>query len=203
MKEKQSTTYKIVLVALMAAVVCVLGPLSITLPFTPVPISLAVLGILFAVYIIGWKLGTLCTVVYLLIGLAGLPVFSKGNAGPGALLGPTGGYLIGFIFMAAVAGIITELTDYKLLFSALGLWVGVVIDYLFGTVWFSFQQHMSFMKAFTLCVVPFVIGDILKIVLVLIVGPILRKRLLQANLLPTPNKKQPNIGCFFVAKMLR
>ena len=63
MKEKQSTTYKIVLVALMAAVVCVLGPLSITLPFTPVPISLAVLGILFAVYIIGWKLGTLCTVV--------------------------------------------------------------------------------------------------------------------------------------------
>ena len=173
MKEKQSTTYKIVLVALMAAVICVLGPLSITLPFTPVPISLAVLGILFAVYIIGWKLGTLCTVVYLLIGLAGLPVFSKGNAGPGALLGPTGGYLI----------------DYKLLFSALGLWVGVVIDYLFGTVWFSFQQHMSFMKAFTLCVVPFVIGDILKIVLVLIVGPILRKRLLQANLLPTPNKK--------------
>ena len=77
--------------ALMAALICILGPLSIPLPISPVPISLTNLAIYFTVMLIGWKRGTVSYIIYLLIGLCGVPVFSSFTGGPGKLLGPTGG----------------------------------------------------------------------------------------------------------------
>ena len=79
--------------AIMTAVMCILGPLSI--PIGPVPITLTNLAIYLAMYILGTKRGSAAVCLYLLIGLAGLPVFSGFTGGPGKLLGPTGGYLIG------------------------------------------------------------------------------------------------------------
>ena len=90
------------LIGLMTALTCVLGPLAIPLPFSPVPISFTNLAVYLAVYVLGMKAGAVSYLVYLLLGMAGLPVFSGFTGGFGKLAGPTGGYLIGFIFMAVI-----------------------------------------------------------------------------------------------------
>ena len=97
-------TKELTLTALMAAVICVLGPLAIPLPFSPVPISLTMVGVYLAVYAVGMWRGTIAMCLYLLLGLVGLPVFSGYTGGPTKLFGPTGGYLIGFIFTALISG---------------------------------------------------------------------------------------------------
>ena len=102
MNEKKISTSTIAMIALMTAVTCILGPLSV--PIGPVPISLTNLAIYFTVILLGWKKGTVSYVIYLLIGLVGVPVFSSFSAGPAKLFGPTGGYLIGFIFLAMISG---------------------------------------------------------------------------------------------------
>ena len=106
--KKGISLYYMVIVALMAALTCVLGPLAIPLPFSPVPISLTQIPIFLAVYLLGWKYGTLSYVIYYLLGLVGLPVFSGGAGGMAKAAGPTGGYLLGFILMAIVAGLFIE-----------------------------------------------------------------------------------------------
>lgn len=94
----------------MTAVTCILGPLSV--PIGPVPISLTNLAIYFTVILLGWKKGTVSYVIYLLIGLVGVPVFSSFSAGPAKLFGPTGGYLIGFDFSAMiVAGLLRSFRE--------------------------------------------------------------------------------------------
>ena len=92
---KHGTTYAITVTALMTAVTCILAPLSI--PIGPVPISLTNLAIYISLYLLGWKRGTISYLIYLLIGLVGIPVFSGFTGGPAKLAGPTGGYIIGFI----------------------------------------------------------------------------------------------------------
>ena len=99
-KKKSFTTFQMALIAVMAAITCILGPLSIPIPVSPVPISLTNLAIYLTVCLLGWKFGTISYLIYLLIGIAGLPVFSGFSSGFAKLLGPTGGYLIGFIPMA-------------------------------------------------------------------------------------------------------
>ena len=117
------TTRQMTLSAIMAAVICILGPLSIPIPVSPVPITLTNLAIYFTVCILGWKLGTVSYLIYLVIGLAGLPVFSSFGAGFGKLLGPTGGYLIGFIFMAIICGLFFEKTITESFYSLASFWV--------------------------------------------------------------------------------
>ena len=99
-------TKTMALIGVMAAVTCILGPLSLAIPVSPVPISLGLLGVAFAVYMLGMKKGTLSVLIYLLLGLVGLPVFSGFSGGFAKLAGPTGGYLIGFLFMIPLTGIL-------------------------------------------------------------------------------------------------
>ena len=89
---RQSHLYTLVLIALMTAVICVLAPVS--LPLGPVPVSLATFAILLTAYILGWKRGTTSILIYILLGLTGLPVFSAYGAGFSKIVGPTGGYII-------------------------------------------------------------------------------------------------------------
>ena len=107
-KKKSFTTFQMTLIAVMAAITCILGPLSIPIPISPVPISLTNLAIYLTVCLLGWKFGTISYLIYLLIGIAGLPVFSGFSSGFAKLLGPTGGYLIGFIPMAIICGFAFE-----------------------------------------------------------------------------------------------
>ena len=97
------STRQLSVIGVMTAVTCVLAPFS--LPIGPVPISLTNLAIYFSLYVLGTKYGCISYLVYLLIGFIGVPVFSGFTSGPGKLLGPTGGYLIGFLPMALIAGL--------------------------------------------------------------------------------------------------
>ena len=176
---KESGTQKIVLTAVMAAVLCVLAPLSV--PIGPVPISLATFVIFITVYVLGMKRGTLAVLIYLLIGLAGVPVFSGYSAGPAKLLGPTGGYLIGYIPMALITGAVIDRFSQKLLPSIGGMVVATVVLYALGTAWLAVSAHMTFGAALAAGVIPFVGLDFLKIVAAALAGPVLKKAMVKAG----------------------
>lgn len=161
--------------ALMTTVMCVLGPLSV--PIGPVPISLTNLAIYLTMYILDTKRGTVAYLLYLLIGLIGLPVFSGFTGGPGKLLGPTGGYLIGFLPMAFLIGLFLTHHWEKRIAAVLVMELATWVPYLFGTAWLSYQAGMPFSAAFAAGVVPFLVVDVLKMVLAAMVGPTLRRRL--------------------------
>lgn len=181
MKDKKMTTYQLAVTALMAAVMCVLGPLSV--PIGEVPISLTNLVICFAVWLLGAKFGTLSVLVYLLLGTVGLPVFSAYSGGLAKLAGPTGGYLIGFLPMAFIGGLVIEKTKGQPVLSALGLVVGIAVSYALGTAWFVFQMGCELSYALAICVYPFIVFDLAKVVITVLVGNVVRKRLVQAGLL--------------------
>ena len=140
----RSKTYEITMTALMAAVTCILAPLSI--PIGPVPISFTNLAIYLSLYLLGWKRGTISYLIYLLLGLVGLPVFSGFTGGPAKLAGPTGGYIIGFIVMAVIAGLVID-NCHKPLVQLIGMIVGTIVCYLFGTIWFCIVAHYTFKAA--------------------------------------------------------
>ncbi|MGN0401193.1 MAG: biotin transporter BioY [Acetatifactor sp.] len=178
----KNTTKNLVLIALMAAIICILGPLSIPLPGGLVPISLTNLAIYFTLYIIGMKRGTVSYLVYLFIGLVGLPVFSGFSGGAGKFFGPTGGYLIGFIFLAVIAGLFIDKWPDNLFLCILGMILGTAVCYVFGTAWLAYQAGYSFRVALAAGVIPFLPGDTIKILLAAFLGPQIRKRIKKAGL---------------------
>lgn len=177
--EKTTNVREMALIAVMAAVTCVLGPLSV--PIGVVPISLTNLAIYFSIYILGTKRGTLSYIVYLLIGMVGVPVFSGFTGGFGKLLGPTGGYLIGFIFMALISGAVIDHFHHRIVPSMLGMIAGTIVCYIFGTAWLAFQAHMGFYAALAAGVLPFLPGDFAKMVIAAVVAPQIRSRLAKAH----------------------
>ncbi len=175
MNQNKMKTKELTLIGLMTAVTCILGPLSIPLPFSVVPISFTNLVIYFTVFLLGWKKGTISYLIYLLIGLVGLPVFSGFSGGIGKIAGPTGGYLAGFLFLAIISGIFIEKFRGKIYMYALGMVLGLAVTYLFGTIWLSYQLGLTFKEGLFMGVIPYIPGDIVKIAAALILGPILRK----------------------------
>ena len=169
------------LVGLMAAVIGVFGPLVLPLPFSPVPISLASLAVHFSAYVLGKRGGTLSCMIYLFIGLIGVPVFSGFSAGPGKLLGPTGGYLIGYLFTAWLCGLFVEKWPQKPLLQFVGMVLGTLACYVPGTIWLSFQADLSFQAALAAGVLPFIPGDLVKIIISMIVGKQIHSRLQKIN----------------------
>ena len=177
-----SKTKTMALIGVMAAVTCILGPLSLAIPVSPVPISLTNLAVYFAIYVLGMKRGTISYCIYLLLGLAGLPVFAAFTAGAGKLFGPTGGYLIGFIFMALICGFFIEKWEKKLYMHFIGMVLGTAVCYFFGTAWLAYTAHMGFAAALAAGVIPFIPGDLAKIIIAMIAGPVIRKQLKRAGL---------------------
>lgn len=170
-------TKRMVEIALITAITCILAPLSIPIPISPVPISLTNLVIYIAVFVLSWNDALLSYVIYLLLGLAGLPVFSGFTGGFEKLAGPTGGYLIGFIFMTLIAGLGVDKFGGKKIPAVIGMILGLAVAYIFGTAWLAYQMHISFVAALSVGVIPYLLGDALKIIIAMIVGPILKSRL--------------------------
>ena len=108
LKKEKMTTTQMTVTALMTAVLCIFGPMVLPIPVSPVPISLTNLVLYFMVYILGMKASLMSFCLYLLLGAVGLPVFSGFAGGLGKLAGPTGGYLLGFVFMTLAAGFMVE-----------------------------------------------------------------------------------------------
>jgi biotin transport system substrate-specific component len=160
--KKRSVTMPFI--ALMAAVMCVVGPISIPLPVTAVPITFMVFIIYFTVYLLGMKAGMLSYVIYLLLGLAGLPVFSGFTGGVSKIAGPTGGYLLGFLILILICGVFAEKFRGNMKFYIVGMTLGLAAAYAAGTAWLAWQSNLSFEAALFAGVIPFLPGDAIKIV---------------------------------------
>lgn len=183
--KKRSSIYQLTTCAFMVALMCVLGPLSI--PIGPVPVSFTNLVLYLTVYLLGMKGATISYLVYLLLGAAGLPVFSGYAGGLAKLAGPTGGYLIGFIFMVLICGFVMEKSRVNAGITIIGMIAGTLVAYLFGTVWFVFSMQCEVWYALTVCVFPFIPFDIAKIFLATSLGKLIWSALTKADLLPAQN----------------
>ena len=174
---------QLALAGLMAAIICVLAPFALPIPISPVAISLGTLAIYFVLTVLGLKLGTVSVIVYILLGLAGLPVFTGFTSGPGKLFGPTGGYFIGYLFMALICGFFIDRWSDKFLPSFLGMVLGTAVLYLFGSLWLAYQASYTLPQAFMAGVVPYIPGDLIKLILAMVLGRQVRKRLKRAGLI--------------------
>lgn len=185
-QNKFLTVRNMAFIAVMAALICVVAPFSVPMPGL-VPISLATFVIYITGGILGWKKGTLAVLIYVLLGAVGLPVFSGGAGGFAKLFGVTGGYIVGYIPCVLIGGLFIDLF-YKKAKSRnpfvngawsipVGMIAGTVVLYALGTVWFVIARGVTLEVAMASCVVPFLIGDAIKIVCATIVTVILRDRL--------------------------
>ena len=151
------------LAAVMAALICIAGPLTIAAGL--VPLSLATFAIYLAGAILGKKRGTVATALYLVIGIIGVPVFSGFSGGFQKLAGVTGGYLIGYLPCAFLAGLGTERAEKegrKWLLPAMMV-IGTAVLYAVGTAWFMIQGKNALVPSLGMCVLPFLPGDAAKI----------------------------------------
>ena len=177
---REKKVYTLTVTALMSAVTCVLAPLS--LPVGPVPVTLVNLVIYLSLYLIGGRLTSLSCLVYVLLGMAGMPVFAGFTGGVGRLLGPTGGYILGYLLIAAVSGWFVDRCSNRI-FHGMGMILGTVLCYVLGTAWYCISAQTTPAAALTLCVLPFIPGDLVKMGVALTFGPALRERMEKVGLL--------------------
>lgn len=168
-------------VALTTAVLCVLGPLSLPIPISPVPISLTQFAIYLAIYALDQKGAVVAVLLYLALGAVGLPVFSGFAGGFAKLAGPTGGYLIGFVFLALIGGFVVNKYPKNRVLQGIAFVLGNLAIYVFGTAWLTISAHMTFMAALMVGVVPYLVFDVIKLALALIFGPKIRQAILRMN----------------------
>ncbi|NJK79814.1 MAG: biotin transporter BioY [Chloroflexaceae bacterium] len=161
-----------VLVVAGALFVALTAQIRIPLPFTPVPITGQTLGVLLVGGLLGSRLGGGSLLFYLLLGLIGLPVYTGGSSGIEIWQGATAGYLASFPIAAALMGWLAERGwDRSIWKTALGMVLGNVVIYTLGAGWLAFGLGMGVATAFTAGVLPFLIGDAIKIVLAAVALP--------------------------------
>ncbi len=161
--------------ALMAVFVALMAVCSwISIPIGPVPFTLQTFAVFATAGLLGTKRGTIAVVVYILLGLVGAPVFSQFTAGPGVLAGPTGGYIIGFIFTALIIGVITDLFQKSkpwsnIIMMVIAMILGDIVCFVIGTIQFMYVAGTGLAESLTLCVIPYIIPDMIKIVVATII----------------------------------
>lgn len=163
-------SHNIILVALFSATIALSAQVAIPLPFTPVPITMQTLTVLLTGMLLGSRLGVATLVAYLVEGVIGLPVFTQWGAGIGHLVGPTGGYLIGFVFAAGLVGFLAERGwDRRWWTTLLAMVLGNLVIYAFGVGWLS--TFLGLGAALAKGMLPFLVGDAIKIALAMVALP--------------------------------
>jgi biotin transport system substrate-specific component len=157
---------------LFAAILCVFSPM--TIPIGPIPISLGIFAVMVTGVVLPWKKASLSVMVYLLIGICGLPLFSGGKSGLPALVGPTGGYVWSYFPMVILIALLNRRT-YKsrvvsILVAAAACIAGTAVCYAFGTVQFMFVAGYTLHDALAVCVYPFIPFDLVKAACASILG---------------------------------
>ena len=153
---------KLCVSALMTALLCVAAPF--TIPVEPIPLSLATLFVYLAGALLGARDGCMAVAAYLLLGIAGLPVFTNFAGGLSKLAGPTGGYLVGYLPCVLLTGLAWEKFGGKIAADAIGMVLGTAVLYAFGTMWYCMMSQTPFVAALSVCVLPFLPGDAITIV---------------------------------------
>lgn len=164
-------TLDMVYIAMFAVIMAICSWISI--PAT-VPFTLQTFGVFLAVGVLGGKRGSLSVLIYLLLGAIGVPVFAGFSGGLTVILGSTGGYIAGFLFSALVMWMMEALLGKKTWVLALSMAVGLLVCYAFGTAWFMMvyaknSGAIGLMTALGWCVFPYIIPDVIKIVLALVI----------------------------------
>lgn len=174
---KKGSLYKMILCAVFAAVMAVCSWLTIP---TTIPFTLQTLAVFCTLCILGGRFGTVSVIVYLLVGLAGVPVFAGFSGGVSAFLTPSGGYLIGFVFTALVYWAITAAFGDRTLVKIIALAAGLIVCYIFGTVWFMIfysntVETVGVFTALSWCVFPFLVPDAAKLAVAAVISRRLSK----------------------------
>lgn len=165
---KKSKTKDIIIVSLAAALICLCSWIQVP---SAVPFTLQTFAVFLVSGTLGAKKGVAATLVYILLGAVGLPVFSGFQGGVGVLLGSTGGYIFGFVLSAFIVGFSCKKFGRKFLPSVIYSSVAILTCYAVGTLWFAFLYgDGNILGAITVCVVPFIVPDIIKITLALTVA---------------------------------
>lgn len=175
-------TVDLTYLGLFAALMAICAWISVPMPAPLVPFTLQTFAIFAAVTTLGGQRGTYAVGVYLLLGLVGLPVFAGFRSGPGTLLGTTGGYILGFFVCAVVYWLVTAWLGESLWAVFLGGTLGLAACYAFGTAWFLLLYirttgPMSLGAALGMCVVPYVLPDLCKLALAVLVSRRVRPHL--------------------------
>ncbi len=161
--------------AAMTSLLCALCPL--TIPIGPIPFSLGVLAVFLSVVVLGTRRGTCAVALYLLAGFVGLPVFTGFAGGPAKALGPTGGFLAGYVPMALIAGYFCDRFPDSAAIRFAGMFAGLVALYAFGAGWLVLSLRLPFEKTLRVAVYPFVAVDTVKIALAILIGRNVKRRL--------------------------
>lgn len=165
-KKNKLKTADIAFIGIFVALMAVCSWIS--LPLT-VPVTLQTMAVCITAGLLGTKRGVLAVFVYILLALIGVPVLAEFSSGAGVVFGVTGGYIIGFVFTALIVGIMLKILGRKVWVYAVSMLIGIAVCYAFGTAWFMLvynngnAESVSLSAALGMCVVPFIIPDIVKI----------------------------------------
>lgn len=182
-EKKQRTKLSIkdiVFISVTAALIAVCS--WITIPLGDIPITFQFFAVFTAVGILGTKRSLLSVIVWILLGAVGIPVFSGFRGGIGVLFGTTGGYIIGFIFLTLVGGIIIDKFGKKTYVMCIGLFLGMIVCYAFGTAWYMLMYmkntgSIGLTAVLGACVFPYIIPDLVKLGLAVIVSKAVSPRI--------------------------
>ena len=163
------STKELILCSLFAAIIAILSQISIPLPFTTIPLTMQILAVSVTGLILGCKLSTISVLIYLLLGCIGIPVFAQFSGGVGILFGPTGGYLLGLPLMVYIIGLAKDKSSYTIIIF-LSLISGLIVVYIIGTLMFASITGNTIYQSILYCVAPFVLVDLIKLILAYIVG---------------------------------
>ena len=167
-----SKTRDLVFIAVFAALMAVCSWISIPMA---VPFTLQTFGVFMAIEVLGGRKGSLAVLVYILLGAVGLPVFSGFKGGIGAIMGTTGGYIVGFMFSALLMWALEKLIGRSAPARIISMLAGLLVCYAFGTAWFMvlYARNNGPVALFTVlgwCVIPYIIPDLCKIALAFVLS---------------------------------
>lgn len=175
------TTKELAIAAVLTAITCILAPVSI--PIGPVPITLGVFCIFLVGAMLPPHLAVASTLVYILIGAVGVPVFSGFEGGFQKIIGPTGGFIVAYPFMALIVALsIIIFKKRNILSIVVGMIIALIVCYALGTVWFVVSMGSTVKNALLLCVTPFIVVDLIKLVCAAVFSLAANKALSKANI---------------------
>ena len=154
---------KLVLCALFAALIAVCS--QILIPISAIPINLALFAVWMCGAILGGFYGSIAVITYIALGAIGIPVFTNFRGGIGVLAGPTGGYIVGYLVGVLLCGALIGRFSKSFWMYPLAMTFGCISCYAFGTLWYMILTHTGILPALSMCVLPYLPGDAIKILL--------------------------------------
>ena len=181
MKNQQVKLRMMIVTALFSAIIGVLAQITIPLPLVPITGQTLAIGL--AATILGSRYGSFSVILYLIIGSSGVPVFAEFSGGFSKLIGPTGGYLVGFLPTAFLIGWFMEKTSFNFKNAVIANSIGMLITLAFGTAWLKVAANLSWTAALAGGFTPFIVVGLIKASLASWIGILVRNRLISAKLL--------------------